>query len=166
MSGLVTGIISGVVAAGLFYIFLFLVRPKICVSNKACRDPEDGALIRIKVVNRSRSMLTNVKYVLRFCQSQDGYVTQIQEIPPRGTPVGFIDKYLGNDKNAEYAIRFSYNIPSGIKISDGWLEFAIQANHGFSNTSTCIKIKYGSGDIVSGIFETGTSMKILKPRES
>jgi len=161
MSELVTGVISGIVASVVFYIFLFFVRPKIYVSSKACRAPEDGTLIRIKVVNKTRFMLTNVKYALNFCQNQGDGVHQIKEIPPYRTPLEFIDKYSKNDENAEYAIRFSYKIPSDISLSDGWLEFSIYANHGFSNTSTCVKKKYVSDDIISGIFETGTSMKIL-----
>ena len=161
MSELVTGVIAGIVASVVFYIFLFSVRPKIYVSSKACRAPEDGALIRIKVVNRTRFMLTNVKYVLNFCQSQGEGVHQVEVIPPCKTPIEFISKYSKNDTNAEYAIRFLYEIPSHIRISDGWLEFAIYANHGFSNTSVCVKKKYGDDDIISGIFETGTSMKIL-----
>ena len=77
------------------------------------------------------------------------------------SPLEFIDKYSKSDENAEYAIRFLYRIPPHIRISDGWLEFSIRANHGFSGTSACVKRKYGSDDIVSGIFETGISMRIL-----
>ena len=168
MSELITGVISGVVAAAVFYIFLFCVRPKIHVSSKICRAVEDesGALIKIKVVNRTRSMLTNVKYVLNFCQSQGDGLHRIEAIPPLKFPLGFIDKFSKSDENAEYAIRFLYKIPPHIRISDGWLEFSIHANHGFSNTSACVKRKYGSDDIISGIFETGTSMKILAVPDS
>jgi len=163
MSELITGVISGVVASVVFYIFLLLVRPKISVSSKICKaiEDEDGAFIRIKVVNRTRFMLTNVKYVLNFCQSRGEGVHQVEVIPPCKTPLEFIDKYSESDENAEYAIRFLYRIPPHISISDGWLEFSIHANHGFSNTSACVKKKYGSDDLISGIFETGTSMKIL-----
>ena len=164
MSELITGVISGVVAAVVFYIFLFSVRPKIYVSDKLCEeiDNDGNKIIRIKVVNKTHFMLTNVKYVLRFCRRRDEHVTQIKEIPPRGTPVGFIDKYSKSDKNSEYAIRFSYGVPPDMDISAGWLEFAIHANHGFSNTSACVKKTYKSEDIESGkIFETGTSMKTL-----
>ena len=166
MSELITGVISGVVAATVFYTFLLFVRPKIHVSSKACRAPEDGAIIRIKVVNRTRCMLTSVKYELNFCQSHGDGVYRMEEIPPFRKPFEFIDKYSESDENAEYAIRFSYKIPPHIRISDGWLEFSIHANHGFSNTSACVKRKYGSDDIISGIFETGTSMKILAVPDS
>ena len=137
MSELITGIISGIVASVVFYIFLFSVRPKIHVSDKACKVTEDEgcALIRIKVVNRTRSMLTNVKYALNFCQSLGDGVHRIEEIPPFRTPLEFIDKYTPSDEKAEYAIRFSYRILPHIRILAGWLEFSIYANHGFLNTS-------------------------------
>ena len=133
------------------------------MSSKACKTIEDGdgALVKIKVVNRTRFIPTNVKYALNFCQSQGDGVHRVEEIPPYKSPLEFIDKYSKSDENAEYAIRFSYKIPSHIRISDGWLEFSIHANHGFSNTSACVKKRYGSDDIISGIFETGISMKIL-----
>jgi len=161
MSELITGIISGLVASAVFYTFLLLVRPKIQVSGKACKAIEDETLIRIKVVNRTRCILTNVKYALNFCQSSGDGVHHVEEILPYKTRLEFIDRYSKTDENAEYAIRFSYKIPSHIRISKGWLEFSIHANHGFSNTSACVKTKYESADIISGIFETGTSMKIL-----
>jgi hypothetical protein len=102
-----------------------------------------------------------VKYTLNFCQSSGDGVHRIEEIPPYKTPLEFIDKYSKKDENAEYAIRFSYRIPPHIRISEGWLEFSIHANHGFSNTASCVKRRYESSDIVPGMFETGISMRIL-----
>jgi hypothetical protein len=163
MSELITGVISGIVASVMFYIFLWTVRPRIYVSDKICKINEDesGMFIRIKVVNRTGFILTNVKYVLNFCRSQGDGIHKVEVIPPCITPLEFIDKYSASDENAEYAIRFLYKIPPHIRISDGWLEFSIHANHGFSNTSACVKKKYVNDDIIAGIFETGTSMKIL-----
>ena len=165
MSELITGIISGIVATVAYSIFLLLLRPKICVSDKLCKvaENEKGAIIKIKVVNRTRSMLTNVKYVLRFCQELGDGLHQTTIIPPCRPPLEFIDKYSGSDKKAEYAVRFLYKISSDMLISEGggWLEFSIHANHGFSNTSACVKKKYKCGSIVSGVFEAETSMKII-----
>ena len=160
MGELITGVISGVVASVVICIFLLSVRPKIRVSEKICRDPDDGALIRIKVVNRTRFMLTNVKYVLNYCQNKSDGLHEIDAILPRKTPVEFIDKYSKSDEKAEYAIWFSYKIPPHIDVAKGWLEFSIHASHGFSKTSACVKKKYASGDIIPGKFDEGTSMKI------
>ena len=163
MSELITGIISGIVASVVFYIFLLSVRPKIYVSAKVCKMGEDGegTLIKIKVVNKTRCMLTNVKYALNFCRSSGECVHEIENIPPCKRSLEFIDKYSKNDTNAEYAIRYSFKIPSQMDISKGWLEFSIHAVHGFSGTSACVKKEYMSADIEPGIFETGTSMRIL-----
>ena len=96
MSELITGVISGVVASIVVCVFLLLVRPKISVSNKACKasEGEDGTFIRIKVVNRTRSMLTNVKYVLNFCQSQGEGVHQVEVIPPCKAPSNLLTSIL------------------------------------------------------------------------
>jgi len=165
MSEIITGVISGLVASAVFYIFLLLVRPKIRVSEKVAIEGE--TLIRIKVVNRTRCILTNVKYALSFCRRSGEGVCIVEEIQPLKTPLEVMSKYSCWDKNAEYAIRFSYKIPSHIRMSEGWLEFSIHANHGFSNTSACVKKRYESTDVMSGIFETGPSMKILAvPRQN
>ena len=163
MSELITGIVSGVVASIVFYTFLLLVRPKIDVSRKVCGNigGGGGALVRIKVVNKTRFMLTNVKYVLHFCQSQGEGVHQVEVLLPCKPSLGFIDRYSRNDVNAEYAVRFLYEIPSHIRLSEGWLEFSIYANHGFSGTCACVKRRYGYDDVIPGLFETGTSMRIL-----
>ena len=133
------------------------------MSAKVCKEGEDGegTLIKIKVVNKTRCMLTNVRYALNFCRSSGECVHEIENIPPCKRSLEFIDKYSKNDENDENAIRFSYRIPPHVRIADGWLEFSIHASHGFSSTSACVKKQYGSDDIISGIFEIGTSMRIL-----
>ena len=162
MTELIVGIISGVVASIMVYIFLLLVRPKIYVSDKICKTVENGQTIfRIKVVNKTRYMLTNVKYTLNYCEKSGDGVHNVKEIPPLKTPLIFIDKYSRKDVNAEYAIRFTYPAVSDIITEQCWLEFSIYANHGFSNTTACVKKKYDAVNISPGIFETGTSMRIL-----
>jgi len=163
ISSLITGVMSGTVAAIVFYIFLLSVRPKIDVSDKICKVSEDesGALVKIKVVNKTRFMLTNVKYGLRFCKRTDEGVHDTVVIVPAKEFLDFIDRYSGSDEDAEYAIRYSFKLPRDLDFSKGWLEFCIQANHSFSNTSVCMKKRYCSESIKPGKFETRTSMRIL-----
>jgi len=91
------------------------------VSTKVCKVSEDveGTLIRVKVVNKTRYMLTNVKYVLNYCQKLGDGLYKIEAITPCVPPFDFIDKYSKSDENAEYAVRFSYKIPAHIRIADG-----------------------------------------------
>jgi len=71
MSEFIIGIISGVVSSLIFGVILLFVRPKIFVSERICSANEDGVLFyRIKVVNKTHTMLTGVKYVLYYCEDQ------------------------------------------------------------------------------------------------
>jgi len=157
-----TGVISGVVASIMFYILLLAVRPKIYVSDNVCRvqTANTGTLIHIKVVNKTHCMLTNVKYVLNFCKYISDGVFSTDEIPPLKIPLTFIDKYSEKDEDAEYAVRFSYVIPSSVCVSDGWLEFSIYAEHEFSNTVACVKKRYKCENMIDGTFESASSMRI------
>jgi len=164
MSALITGVISGVVASAMFYVFLLLVRPKIHISDKICYSYENGVLIfRIKVVNKTRAILFNVNYSLNFCENLDEgvYINQ-KNILPIKKPITIIAKYDKKDKNSEYAVRLTF---PGMCISDTddqWFEFSVSVSHGFSNTSVCMKKTYRFKDILPGIFEKGTSMNITK----
>ncbi|MCL2072116.1 MAG: hypothetical protein FWH07_07800 [Oscillospiraceae bacterium] len=155
-----TGIISGIMASVVFFLFLMFVRPKINISDKICRENSTN-IFRIKIVNKTHSMLMNVKYTLYYCQKSGDGVYVAREISATETDLYVISKYSKKDINAEYAVRVKYEIDDDICISNGWLEFTICASHGFSNTSTCIKKRYSNSDISTGIFETGTSMRIL-----
>jgi len=162
MDILLTGVVSGIVASAVFYIFLLLVRPKIHISDDISESHDDGKRIfRIKIVNKTCSMLTNVKYSLCYCKEISDGVFDSKEIVPIRPPINVISKYSGRDKYSEYAIRFIYEITPDIDISEGWLEFSIYAHHGFSNTCACVKKIYRAENIKIGVFETRTSMRII-----
>jgi hypothetical protein len=106
-------------------------------------------------------MLTNVKYTLYFYERCGDGVCNIQLLPPAKEPLVIINRYSSKDENSEYAVRLSYEIDDSIYIQNGWLEFSIHANHGFSNTTVCERKRFETTDISTGIFETGESMRIL-----
>lgn len=161
------GIVSGIVASGIFFLTLLLVRPKITVSNQICYDGE--SLYRIKVVNRTKAMLKNLNYTLQCYETRGDGIFYLKDIKPYREKEFYIDKYDRKDENASYAIRFSYEIPEECFLNDtNKLVFTFLADHTYSNTSVCIKKEYfikkegGGSDIVTGIFETGLSTKILR----
>lgn len=159
------GTISGIVASIFFTLFLFLIKPKIKVSDKLCCCVDNNVkTYRIKIVNFTCCMLTNIKYKLFYCKMHGDGITTIEEIEPRKSPVICIDKFSIFDKEAKYAIRISYNIDlKKYPINENSkFEFVFIADHSFSNTTTCVKKEYFGDNIIDGVFESGTSTKIIR----
>lgn len=84
ISGLVPGIISGLIASLIFALFLLLIKPKVKVASKIARTNRDNgvSIIRVKVVNHTWAMLTNIKYALYYCNVHDDGISTVVEIPP------------------------------------------------------------------------------------
>lgn len=163
---LLIGIISGIVASIFFTLILFFIKPKITVSDKicCCIDSNNNKTYRIKIVNRTCFMLTNIKYKLFYCKIHGDGITTIQEIEPRKSPIICIDKYNFFDKEAKYAIRISYDIDfEKYPINENSkIEFVFIADHSLSNTTTCVKKEYVADDIIEGLFESKKSTNIIR----
>ncbi len=161
---LLIGVISGIVASIFFTIFLFLIKPRIKVSDKISYNGNGKKLYRIKIVNLTHFMLTNIKYKLFYCTMHGDGITTIEEIEPRKSPVIYINKFSIFDKDAEYAIRISYDIDMNkYPICENTkFEFVFIADHSLSNTTTCVKKEYTQDEIINGVFESGISTKILR----
>jgi hypothetical protein len=163
-SGLLPGVVSGIVASLVFFLALLFVRPRVQVSDKIC-DVGKG-LYRIKIVNRTRAMLMNPQYVLEYRIASVGGNYYVDTIKPFKDPVLFVDKFDKDDKDASYAVTFSYRIPEYVFSGNPCkLVFVFIAEHAFSNTSTCIKKEYSCEDIIKGVFETGISTKIIQAEQ-
>lgn len=169
MSGeIVSGIISGIVASVLFTVIMLLIRPRIKVSaGIAAKKGEKTSIYKIKIVNLTHSMLTNVKYSLLYCVDYPDNNTDISEIAPCKTYLSIVDKYSRFDKHAAYAVRISYEIDENkYPLKDNTrFEFSVLADHSVSNTTTCKKKSYKAGDVTEGVFETGKSTNILVPHD-
>lgn len=160
---IIIGIFSGVVASIFFTTILLLVKPKIKLSDKICCDYANN-LFRVKIVNKTCFMLTNIKYKLFYCKIHGDGITTIEEISPRKSPIICVDKYSIFDKDAKYAFRISYNIDFDKYPIDKntKFEFVFIADHSVSNTSKCVKKDYYKENIIEGVFESGTSTKIIR----
>ena len=143
ISGLVPGIISGLIASLIFALFLLLIKPKVKVASKIARTNRDNgvSIIRVKVVNHTWAMLTNIKYALYYCNVHDDGISTVVEIPPRKSPMSYIARHNSSDDDADYAVRFSYELDNQKYPVGGnkKLLFIFIADHSFSNTTVCIK---------------------------
>ena len=171
MDGIFIGIVSGVMASLCFSVFLFLIRPKIRLSEQICKDPGSPEsktyVYRIKVVNLTPAMLTKLKYSFQYCEEHPDGITSSTAILARCPPLLSIDKYKNKKNYTDYAVRISYEIdPLRLPvIDDVYFRFTFIACHSYSNTSLTVKKKYKSTDeILEGHFETGKSTKILTTR--
>ncbi len=165
MAELITGVVSGLVASACFFFFMLIVRPKIKIADKLCKDPENNHIYRIKVVNKSRAILNNLHYSLHYCVDKGDGIKEVEEIPPRKTTLSFIDKYRSFGKCDDYAVRISYDIEKYVLDSNSVLEFSIMANHSLSSTMSCKKKVFRADDIQIGHYETGKSMRIIIVKE-
>lgn len=163
VSAIIPGIISGIIASLMFALFLLLIKPKVKIASKmamVCHD--SGMTLRIKIVNQTRSMLTNVRYTLYYSRVLDDGLSRMIEIPPRKSPMMYIDKYSKKDKEAKYAVRLSYDVSFNLQDIEPNQKFffVLMADHVFSNTTVCLNREYNTSDIMEGIYEIGPSTRI------
>lgn len=163
------GIVSGIVASIFFTMFMLLIRPHVKISSKiAVKRGKSKSLYKIKVVNLTHWMLTNVKYSLLYCVDYPDRTTDVSTIEPLKKEFNTINKYSWFDKQASYALRLSYEVDEEKYPlnENARLEFTFLADHSISNTTTCKKVDYSVKDLQEGVFETGKSVNILVQHEN
>lgn len=165
-TAILTGIISGIIASICFSIFLMLIKPKVKISDKICVENEGtkDIVYRIKIVNKTFAMLTNLRYTLYYCKMHGDGISTITEIEPRKTRLISIDPFNLKKDNTDYAVRISYDIdPEKYPLNEkSKLIFTFIADHSLSSTTKCIKKEYYKDSIVSGVFESDRSVKIIR----
>lgn len=163
---ILAGFVSGLIASVVFFVFLQIVKPRLKVSKKISRGEKDGrTLYRIKVVNKSLSMVCNLKYTLYYCSENTERLVNIQEIEPAKAPFTTIRGRRKRDKHNEHAVRLSYYFDEDLyPLEDGtYLKFVITANHSVTSTLRAVTRIYTKDDVETGGFETGDSFHILPP---
>lgn len=165
-SSIFIGIVSGVIASICFALFLLLIKPKVKISDHICveNEGESDIVYRIKIVNHTFAMLTNLRYVLFYCEMHGDGINTVTEIKPRKSHLISIDRFNFRKDDTDYAVRISYDIdPKEYPLNDNCkLTFTFIADHSLSNTTTCIKKEYYRDDIVAGVFESDRSVKIIR----
>ncbi|MDO4982762.1 MAG: hypothetical protein Q4E35_04305 [Eubacteriales bacterium] len=160
INGLISGLISGFFASLIFALFLLSLRPKINISEDICKDPKLDNVYRIKIVNKSKVNLNNLRYSLHYCYDAGDGILDVEKIQPRKEPLDFIDRNCS--ENEDYAIRLSFFIDrEKYPLDKGFLKFTVLATHSFSNTSKCFKRIYTKDNIKKGVFQGGESMRII-----
>ena len=160
---IILGIISSIIASIVFYLIMIFIKPRFIISDKIGCTKVDNEYVDyvIKIVNTTHAYITNIDYSLLYCIESDDGVVEIKIVEPLKTPLKNLDKYT--KKNTDYAYRITYRIKKeDYPLNENtYFEFTFQANHSFSNAMKIKKSIYRKGSIMSGIFETGKSVKVL-----
>lgn len=158
---LVAGIVSGLISSVFLYVVLFRIKPKVKISDSICRDPKDGKF-RVKVVNKTRANLIDVKYSLHACYKTDDDIKDLKEIELTKTRLEFISAYPINTNSCDYAIRVSFNPADEFRSDEHtYYIFTFFAKHSISGTPLFVRKEYAAKDIKCGQFETSDSTKVL-----
>lgn len=160
------GLLSSIVASTLFLLGLTRMRPKISISPKIVRQVRDGSIAYgIKVINRTRFDLIDVRArfeVLEVIPDVQGPLYRRTDLKLRFSEILILQKYRRNDKDADYAFRFTTvgDLRDSVRVKKPILRFTIIAKHSLSGFSSAYVQRYRISDIEDGYFETGDSMKI------
>lgn len=163
------GIISGLISSTCFFMILFFIKPKILVSDSICKSTNKNGetIYKVKIVNKTRSMLVDVNYSLFYKTIHSDGIDSIVEIQPYKSPLKYVSQYnKSENKNNDYAVRITYLIKEeDFPINDNTrLVFSFMASHQTTGTTKAISKEYSKNEIKEGLFETGVSTKILEKR--
>ena len=156
----IIGVLSGLIASITFFLLLCKIKPVVVISDDICRDLHDD-LFRIKVVNKSKFDLIDVKYSLYACyRSGDGTI-DVKEICPVKSKLEFVHSYSPSGKSSDYAIRISYKLTDYINEKYNCFLFTFYSKHSLSGTGSFIRKEYTKDNIKCGKFQLKESTEII-----
>lgn len=181
---LLYGIVSGVVAAIVFYYIMMSIKPKIEISDKIAKEKilddkgnhiynENGELAYeyvIKIINYSKANVEDLSYQLFIMEdwfSGNGKMFEARDLDfkkPNNMKllVGLNEKDHTSNNNCRQIV-IKGNLENDWDKNKEWLEFLVVSYHSKSGSRKVHKAKYTDRrlHIQEGYFETGHSMKII-----
>ena len=166
----VLAIFVGLVANGMFLCIISKFRPKIDISQHIAHrlDKNGKSIYRIKVINRTRYPIVDIKaqlHVFKSRQTATGEIWISTSIELKQSDPIIIDKYDKIDKDANYAYRFiTYKDIDNIWNDENmqFLRFRIYAKHAVSGFGTFASQDYRlkRNSIKEGEFSKGDTFEI------
>lgn len=164
------GVLSSFVASLIFLLFLTRVRPKIEISDKIAKSvsPTGEPIYRIKIINKTRRSIINVKAELQLVTptvTPGGIIQKTKTIPLKRSEIMEISKFDLKDKTAGYAFRFVIyeNLEELWKDETrSFLRFRVYAVDSLSGFGRVFVKEYHTkrNSIKEGDFEFGNSLEI------
>jgi len=159
-------LLTSFVASALFLLSLTRIRPKFAISPQIARSVRGEELsYAIKVINRTRFDLIDVRARLEnlvIIAGVNNPLTRRRHIPLRFSEILVLSKYDRDDRQADYAFRFTTASELSVRTlgKNTIIRFSIIAKHSLSGFSSASEQRYGLTDIVDGTFATGDSLSI------
>jgi hypothetical protein len=169
-ASILLGAISSLIASVVFLLFLTRVRPRIIISECIAKGTSANgkAIYRIKVINRTRVPIINVKAQLHFMRptvAPGGIIYISKEIKLQRSEIMELSEFNLKDNTAAYAYRFrSYE-----DLDESWnddkqsyLRFRLYATHSISGFSRVFRKDFHTkrNSIVDGDFAFGNSVEV------
>jgi hypothetical protein len=112
LTSVVTGVVASLVASGVFLFFLTRLRPKVEISPVISKslDTDNNPVYSVKIVNKSRRSLINIKAQLQLVGPAivpGGMIEGVKEVPLYGDNPLEILGFKSSDKTEKYAYRFT-----------------------------------------------------------
>lgn len=167
IESLLIGVVSGVVASVTYAILMKFMRPKIKIVDVAIHNVEKNLFI-IKVINRTKSRITDVSCYLQYYSHMSNGFRSIEVKPYISIPPT-IEKYIDDrdsiDAPSMYAVQYGFVVPEEVNFSDeDMLVFSIKAVHPVSGTSSydIMEYEFGkSGKVRKNVaFDAGDNMGV------
>lgn len=164
---LITGIISGIISSILFLLVLYLLKPRVIISDKICTNNIYGKQYYfIKTINKTRWSIHDIKVELSLLQTSStkgGKIYKVDKIELRRDPPFQIPAFKKSDRDALYAILYS----TESDLNELWTEdthclrVVISARHNLSGFGKTFTKEYYSKEhaIHFGKFEFGNTIQ-------
>jgi hypothetical protein len=108
---IVVAIFSSFVASSFFLFFLRNLRPSIDISKViAVEEKQDCTVYQVKIINRSPRNVVDLRAELLLVKSVNvpgGSVLRTEVIPLKKDKAFILSAFNANDKDAQYALRFT-----------------------------------------------------------
>jgi hypothetical protein len=162
----------GTISSGIFLYILSRFRPNIEIAPviaKGCDTNNEKTLYRIKVINRTKSPIVDVKaqlHILKNHQTATGSIYKSSPIKLKRSHQMVIDGYDKSDSDANYAYRFvTYSDLEINWVDDNvqFLRFRIFARHSISGFGKLVykDFRLKRNSIKGGEFSKGDSFEII-----
>lgn len=168
---IVLAVLVGLITSSIFLLMLSRLRPRLNISPNIARGTSTKTqqiIYRIKVINRSRYPLTDIRaqlHIYKNYQTAAGDIWKSEALTlTRPDPI-IIDKYDKNDSEANYAYRFvTYDLDN--RWSDDttqFVRFRVFARHSLSGFGGffCKDYRLKRVALVNGDFVKGDAFDVV-----
>lgn len=168
---LAMGVLSSILAAGLFLYILSRLKPKISISDVISKNKtkENDTEYKIKIINHGKRDAINLKMEVSLMINKNvfgGVVYNSQQLTLKKSEWFILPSYKANDKEARYALRITI-LEDLEKIwsddSTQYLRIKVFAQDEMSNFGKVFEKEYRTirNSIKEGSFAFGDTMKVL-----